>query len=115
MFVSLLLRKALPFALTFVVGSALGGLTWLTGGAGKKAEAARVARTYDFPSRCGSARRYKLVAESKPLVILFKPDARYPSAAGTKSVRVRATFGADGKPAPCSAAIPPSRFPAPKP
>lgn len=93
-----LLKKALPFTLTFVVGTALGGLTWLFGGSEKKAHgAARVTRTYDLPGRCGNARRYKLVAESKPLVILFKPAARYPSAAGTKSVRVRVTFGADGK------------------
>ena len=97
MFVSLLLKKALPFALTFVVGGALGGLTWLFGGSEKKAETALVTSTYDFRAGCANARRYKLVAESKPLVILFKPDARYPSASGTKSVRVRVTFGADGK------------------
>jgi hypothetical protein len=98
-----LLKKALPFALTFVVGSALGGLTWLSGGAGKKAEAARVTRTYDFPGGCGKARRYKLVAESKPLQITFKPDALMPvgpdSLRKGTGVRVLAvvTFGADGK------------------
>jgi hypothetical protein len=96
-----LLKKALPFALTFVVGTALGGLTWPFGGSEKKTEAARVTRTYDFPGRCGNARRYKLVAESKPLAILFKPGAHYPGWAddfrNLGPVSVTATFGADGK------------------
>ncbi|HYP51910.1 MAG TPA: hypothetical protein VEQ42_00120, partial [Pyrinomonadaceae bacterium] len=92
-----LLKKALPFALTFVVGTALGGLTWLFGGSEKKAEKALVTRSYDFPGRCGSrARRHKLVAESRPLLILFKPDARYPLAPEGR-VRVNVTFGADGE------------------
>ena len=92
-----LLKKALPFALTFVVGTALGGLTWLFGGSGKKAETFVATRTYEFPGRCGSRpRRHKLVAESRPLLILFKPDARYPLAPGGR-VRVNVTFGADGE------------------
>ncbi len=93
-----LLKKALPFTLTFVVGSALGGLTWLFGGSEKKTEAAAVVtRTHDFPGRCGNARRYKLVAESKPLVILSKPDAPGYLGTGMKSVWVTVTFGADGE------------------
>jgi hypothetical protein len=107
---SLLLRKALPFALTFVVGTALGGLTWLSGGAGKKAETALYTRTYDFHGGC-SKRRHRLVAETKPLEIHFKPDARWPRGimmarpgGRPDSARVRVTFGADGRVAEVSPA-----------
>ncbi|HEX8688154.1 MAG TPA: hypothetical protein VF654_16700 [Pyrinomonadaceae bacterium] len=98
---SLLLKKALPFALTFAVGAALGGLTRLSGGPGDGAETVLVTRTYDFGPRCGNARRHPLVAETKPLLILFKPDARWPLGAesgkgGASPARVRVTFGADG-------------------
>lgn len=98
-----LLKKALPFTLTFVVGTALGGLTWLFGGSEKKSgETQLVTRTYDFKARCGSRLRHKLVAESKPLVILSKPDARWPLGAmlGMKEAGpavARVTFGADGR------------------
>src|SRR5687768_9590798 len=104
MMFSLLLKKALPFTLTFVVGTALGGLTWLFGGSEKKAEATQVTSVYDFKRGCGSRqqrRRHHLVAESKPLVVLFKPDARLPLGAGPEHAAspavVRVTFGADGK------------------
>ncbi len=97
---ALLLKKALPFALTFVVGTALGSLAGLFRSADKKWETTLVTSTYDFHSRCG-ARRYKLVAESKPLVILFKPDARWPRGGdmgkGLHPAQVLVTFGADGK------------------
>jgi hypothetical protein len=100
---SLLLRKALPFTLTFVVGTALGGLTRPFGGSGKKTEPVLFTRTYDYGGRCRMG-SHKLVAESKPLVILFRPDARLPREFGDGSFRnpprsalVRVTFGADGK------------------
>ena len=92
-----LLKKALPFTLTFVVGTALGGLSWLFGGSEKKAGTKTlVTRTYDFGGGCGNARRRHLVAETRPLLILFKPDARYPLAPEGR-VRVNVTFGADGE------------------
>lgn len=100
---SLLLKKALPFTLTFVVGTALGGVTWLFGGSAKKAETAPlVTTTYEFKSRCGSRvrRRHHLVAETRQLVINFKPDARRPLGVrneGGRSATVRVTFGADGR------------------
>ncbi|MET0625544.1 MAG: hypothetical protein ABW250_21595 [Pyrinomonadaceae bacterium] len=90
-----LLKKALPFTLTFVVGTALGGLTWLFGGSAKKTETVVVTRTYDYGGRCRMRGR-KLVAETRPLLILFKPDARYPLAPEGR-VRVNVTFGADGE------------------
>src|SRR5215210_6785803 len=102
---SLLLRKALPFALTFVVGTALGGLTWPFGGPGEKAEAVVVTRTREYGRRCRMS--HKLVAETKPLDILSQPDARWPysqdgkldsrTARMVSPARVSVTFGADGK------------------
>ena len=101
MFISLLLKKALPFALTFVVGTALGGLTWLFGGSEKKTEKVVVTRTYDFKRGCDSRmRRHTLVAETKPLVINYIPDARLPLGArrgGERFATALVTFGADGR------------------
>ena len=105
MLISLLLKKALPFALTFVVGTALGGLTWLFGGSEKRPEAEPlVTRTYDFKGRCGSrsSRRHRLVAETRPLFINYKPVVSYPAARGFEakdvaSARVEVTFGAEGR------------------
>ena len=101
MILSLLLKKALPFALTFVVGTALGNLIWLFGGSEKKAETVVVTRTYEFGSRC-RMRGHNLVAETKPLAFFSVPDAWLPrgTASADKVGRiatVRVTFGADGK------------------
>ena len=103
---SFLLKKALPFALTFLFGAALSGLVGLFGGSEqKKFEWTSSTSTYDFGSRC-RMRRHNLVAESKPLTILFKPDARLPHGLGgygrggllsPTSALVRVTFGADGR------------------
>ena len=89
-----LLKKALPFTLTFVFGAALSAVTGLFGAPEQKSESFLGTRTYDYGSRCRMRRRH-LVAETKPLVILFKPDARYPLAPESR-VRVNVTFGADG-------------------
>ena len=101
MIISLLLKKALPFTLTLVVGTALGGLTWLFGGSEKRSETRLVTRTYDYGSRC-RMRSHKLVAESKPLFIHYKPVVSYPAARGFEakddaSARVEVTFGAEGR------------------
>ena len=102
---SCLLKKLVPFALTFVVGSTIGGLfnsfgwrsTPAFGGLG-------VGPSYRFERRYSCRMHARdLVAETKPLVILFKPDARLPRDLGVRwppqpvSVRVLVTFGADGK------------------
>ncbi|HEX8558326.1 MAG TPA: hypothetical protein VF668_09500 [Pyrinomonadaceae bacterium] len=99
--ISLLLKTALPFTLTFVVGAALGGLSWLFGGSEKNHETTLVTRTYEFKRGCG-ARRHRLVAETRPLAVLFKPDAWLPRGAeagraGERVATVSVTFGADGK------------------
>lgn len=97
-----LLKKALPFTLTFIFGAALSAVTGLFGASEKKPESWSVTRTYEFGSVC-RVRRHHLVAETKPLLITFTPDAVV--SVGPKSlrqgtgVRVLAvvTFGADGK------------------
>jgi hypothetical protein len=90
-----LLKKALPFTLTFIFGAALSAVVGLFGASEKKAESVLTTRTYEFGSRC-RARRHNLVAESKPLAILFKPNAVWPRSF-ENSARVQVTFGADGK------------------
>lgn len=96
-----LLKKALPFTLTFIFGAVLSGLSGLFGGSEKKAESFLSTRTYDFKRGCDSRmRRRHLVAESKPLNILNVPAARWPSGvkgdATDGAVPVNVTFGADG-------------------
>jgi hypothetical protein len=101
---SCLLKKLVPFALTFVVGAAIGGLfnsfgwrsTPAFGGLG-------VGPSYRFERRYSCRMHARdLVAETKPLVILFKPDAHWPSGleapkSDMEPVLVNVTFGADGK------------------
>jgi hypothetical protein len=108
-----LLKRVLPFTLTLIVGAALGGLFNLFGA---RREALRVVRTelrtfsYGEGHGCkhGRFKRRELVAETKPLVILFKPPARLPREFREfddralfhfvpRSALVRVTFGADGK------------------
>jgi len=101
---SLLLKKALPFTLTFVLGALLGGLAGLFGASEKRAESLLGARTYEYGRgrRECRMRRHNLVAETKPLNILDVPDAVWPRGLEAekkdlKSVSVSVTFGADGK------------------
>jgi hypothetical protein len=102
---SLLLKKAIPFALTFVIGSFVGGLFKFFVPGAERAERPH-AYFYGYGegrSGCKHARQRYLVAESKPLTILFKPDARWPAelrVAGQKEVgpvTLSVTFGSDGK------------------
>jgi hypothetical protein len=103
--ISCLLKKALPFALTFVIGATVGGLfksrrtdapkwAWTENAAPMMSHGGRFGEGHG----CRAYRR-NLLAESKPLVILFKPDARAPRAfeGYRNSVWVRVTFGSDGK------------------
>ncbi|MBV8858692.1 MAG: hypothetical protein JOZ02_17295 [Acidobacteria bacterium] len=95
-----LLKKALPFTLTFIFGAALSGLVGLFGHSEKRAESWSFTRTYEFGSRC-HMRRHNLVAESKPLNILHVPDAVLTGVGAWKGdaepVKVLVTFGADGR------------------
>jgi hypothetical protein len=99
---SFLLKKALPFTLTFIFGAALAALVGLFGASEKKSESFVGTRTYDYANHC-RMRRHNLVAESKPLNIINVPAARWPREVGKSMrerfgpVRLRVTFGADGK------------------
>lgn len=99
-----LLKRALPFALTFAVGAAVGGFFQLFGAreAGWRAKG----YTYTYGGRRGCGKKFRRVyaPESKPPVILFKPDALLPQrfaairpVGGFESRPVRVTFGDDGK------------------
>ena len=97
---SLLLKKTLPFALAFIIGSLVAGLFGYFG-AGLPRFERRAGHYHRHYHGCaegrGSART--LVAESTPLAITFKPDAQYKlmSQEPYRYVRVSVTFGADGK------------------
>jgi hypothetical protein len=104
---SCLLKRVLPFTLTFTVGATLGWLFHFQGSGARFVEMttrleSRVAPFgYGYGHSCRMRSRY-LVAETKPLVILFKPDARLPyrgemGKEGNNFVSVTVTFGADGK------------------
>jgi hypothetical protein len=102
---SLLLKKAIPFALTFVIGSLVGGLFKFFVPGAQTAERPR-AYYYGYGegrSGCKHSRGRYLVAESKPLNIINMPDAsvrvrRDSLRRGTGlSVLAVVTFGADGK------------------
>lgn len=100
-----LLKRVLPFTLTFIVGAALGGFFNPFGAWRGTRSVVQRTELHDYglgKSRGCKHRRFKrreLVAETKPLVILFKPDARYPRVfeGYRNSVWVRVTFGADSK------------------
>lgn len=103
------LKRILPFTLTLIIGAALGGYFFNPFGARRETRRG-VLRTevYNFSYGEGHACKHgrfkqrELVAESKPLVILFKPDARWPRGLemgeeDISSTLARVTFGADGK------------------
>jgi hypothetical protein len=99
MFASLL-KRALPFTLTLLVGSGLGSI--LSGTSPRDSSASLVpttttkTRTYS----CGMRER-AVVAESTPLVVTFEPNTRLTEAARhnktTGVVELLVRFGADGK------------------
>lgn len=98
---SLLLRKALPFALTFILGSLVGGLFKSIGFGGPSVGDARAFR-YSHGGRHSCRMRFQprnLVAESKPLQILDKPSPwwAWGDAGSPAPVRVLVKFGADGR------------------
>lgn len=102
-----LLKKALPFTLTFIFGAVLSGFAGLFMRSEKKAEMVGLRYRWGVEDGRGHnhcrMRQRNLVAESKPLTILYKPEARRPPVLrGTdkeniNSFWVSVTFGADGK------------------
>src|SRR5437868_3213736 len=106
---SYLLKKLLPFTLTFIIGAFIGGLfnTYRTGPAVWAWESRATPLLghegpfgYDRHRSCRMYRR-DLVAETKPLVILLKPPADLTGLEARigdiNPVSVNVTFGADGK------------------
>lgn len=102
----LLLKKALPFALTFLLGSLIGGLFNFFFGVGGYKPAPARAYFYGYGEGHGHSCRMRartryLVAETKPLLITFKPDALWSGGQKTSykfpGASVRVTFGSDGK------------------
>lgn len=94
-----LLKKIVPFTLTFIFGAALSGLTGLFGASQKKPELVSLRFTWGMEEGRGHCRmrHHNLVAESKSLNILSIPDARWPKWAHyDKAVLALVTFGADG-------------------
>lgn len=102
---SLLLKKALPFALTLIIGSLIGGLfkSFVPGGQSYNHPRAFYYGYGEGHSCRMRFQRRNLVAESKPLKILYQPNAsmtiRRDSLRRGTGVNVLAvvTFGADGK------------------
>jgi outer membrane biosynthesis protein TonB len=101
MFVSLL-KRALPFTLTLLVGSGLGSIfSGASPREDKRAQtttAAFVSRTYS----CGARHRGgDVAAASTPLIVTFEPNTRLTEAARrnktTGVVELLVRFGADGK------------------
>ena len=102
-----LLKRALPFTLTFALGAAAGGFFQFlrAPGVGGWLGAQRI---YGHERRggCGKKfrRAYAPAAELRPVTILFKPDAYVPpklaaraSELGLNPARVHVGFGHDGK------------------
>jgi len=95
-----LLKRILPFALTFALGAAIVGIAGLFG-AGGGGVFKRRAHTYSYGGGgCSKGYRNKPLSESRPLSIQYRPNAVYTSEARrrgfTGTVRLRVTFGADG-------------------
>ncbi|MDQ3803697.1 MAG: energy transducer TonB [Acidobacteriota bacterium] len=97
-----LLKRVLPFTLTFIVGAAVGGFFQLFGARDAGWRGRRYGYTDEGRRGCGKKfKRNYFAPKSRPPVILFKPDARLPRAARTAgegpfTTRVRVTFGEDG-------------------
>jgi hypothetical protein len=100
-----LLKRALPFTLTFALGAAVGGFFNLFGTReGGRWRSWSHYGTYEGRRGCGKKFRRAYVPESRRPIILFKPDARVPTelamgaaSVGLSATRVRVTFGEDGK------------------
>ena len=99
-----LLKRVLPFTLTFILGAAVAGIAGLLRPGGDRSYVALERHSYGWGegrSCRTTVKRHKLLAESKPLAINHRPNAVYTAEARrrahTGTVRLRVTFGADGK------------------
>lgn len=102
---SCLLKRAIPFTLTFILGATIGGFfKMFRSNESKSVGMFMPYRTYEYNYGRGCDHRRKLLAESKSVIILFKPDAKWPRGLPATTgndesapALVRVNFGADGK------------------
>jgi len=99
-----LLKRALPFTLTFIIGAAVGGFFHLFAARDTARRAARYTYTYEGGRGCANRFRRHAAPDSRPPVILSKLEARFPQGldwewgrSGVWPWRVRVTLGEDGK------------------
>ncbi|HEX8772317.1 MAG TPA: energy transducer TonB [Pyrinomonadaceae bacterium] len=96
-----LLKRALPFTLTLLVGSGLGSIFSSSTTPRDERSARLSATTVTSRHSCGMRNRAVVAAQSTPVVVTFEPIARPTETAqrnhtrGTVELLVR--FGADGK------------------
>ncbi|MDT7809843.1 MAG: hypothetical protein QOJ70_3656 [Acidobacteriota bacterium] len=107
-----LLKKALPFTLTLILGATVAGMfkphhpktlmwTWPEHSTPLLGREGPFDGLHEHRHSC-DMRRHNLVAETKPLVITSQPNAQWPRGLevgpeGVSHVWVQVTFGADGK------------------
>ncbi len=103
MFLTLVLKKILPFTLTLALGSLFGGAFELFGArsdAGAKWRGRADARRSYSGCRSGRGRR-AVHAQSTPVVYTYEPNTHYTEEAMRRGVtgvvRLRVTFGASGR------------------
>lgn len=94
-------KRALPFAMTLIVGTGLGSIFGFNQQAPKKVNDERVWTFSERRSGCRTShRRRGRVADSTPVNIRFQPNTRYtPDALKNKTtgvVQLRVRFNADG-------------------
>ncbi|HYE15422.1 MAG TPA: TonB family protein [Pyrinomonadaceae bacterium] len=105
MLTTFVLTRALPFALTFLIGSAVAGFLklfdWRSASHTSGSAAVFTARGDGSGCDYRRKRRLTLAGESKPLVITHKPSAVYTRearrAGHSGTVRLNVKFGPDGK------------------
>ena len=94
-----LLKRALPFMLTLLVGSGLGSIFSHT--SAPRQSSSTVATTITTSRHSCGMRTRAVVAESTPLIVNFEPSTRLTEAARrnktTGTVELLVRFGADGK------------------
>jgi hypothetical protein len=95
-----LLKRALPFMMTLLVGTGLGSILSSTSQQNNKAPGTTTAYTTTHRYGCGMRNR-AVVAESTPLIVTFEPNTRLTEAARRNKtvgvVELLVRFDADGK------------------
>ncbi|HEX8143120.1 MAG TPA: energy transducer TonB [Pyrinomonadaceae bacterium] len=95
------LKRALPFLLTLLVGSALGSIFSSTSQQRRGTSPSITTALTTSRHSCGMRSRAVAVAQSTPLIVTFEPSTRLTEAARrnktTGTVELLVRFGADGE------------------